>query len=167
LFLRRPDKLATDDSHVPDAILHVLSSIDKIRENTFDLVVLLQPTSPLRAVRDIDGAIEFLCNSRASAVVSVCESTCNLNYINVLPEDLSMKNFLGNNGNLTNRQDHPKNYQLNGAVYAAYRRYLVENRGFYGEDTFAYIMPKERSIDIDDVYDFRLAEFFVKMDRRK
>ena len=60
------------------------------------------------------------------------------------------------------RQDFPQVYALNGAVYATRRDILLDQNSLYGQDTRAYIMPKERSIDIDDIYDFILVETIIR-----
>ena len=159
-FISRPKELATDTAHTPAAIHHAVEFLKKKTETTYNLIVMLQPTSPLRSTQDIDNAIEMLKDCNRKSIVSVCETSCNLRYINMLPEDLCMENFLEINGNKSNRQYYDKNYQLNGAVYVSWYDYFLENKGFYGKKTYAYVMPQERSVDIDTNFDFKLAEFF-------
>ena len=114
-YVKRPERLATDTSHTPDAIFHAIDHIKQLKNKNYNLIVMLQPTSPLRTSLDIDSSILMLSNRERKSVVSVCESSCNLNYINTLPEDLCMENFLSVNGNASNRQYYGKQYQLNGA----------------------------------------------------
>ena len=156
--VKRPNNLASDTAHTPDAIVHAMTTLKQKSGFDYNLIVMLQPTSPLRSTIDIDKSIMMLKDKNRKAVVSVCESDFNLNYVNTLPENLNMGEFLKVNGNASNRQY----YQLNGAVYVAWFDYFLKNGGFYGPDTFAYVMPKERSVDIDTAYDFKLAEFFAR-----
>jgi CMP-N,N'-diacetyllegionaminic acid synthase len=160
MCIERPHSLATDTSHTPDAIFHAVNTIKQAQKIDYNLIVMLQPTSPLRSHIDIDNSIRMLKNPDRKAIVSVCEASCNLNYVNGLPKDMNMENFLKVDGNASNRQYYKKNYQLNGAVYVAWYDYFLQNKGFYGSKTYAYIMPRERSVDIDTSFDFKLAEFF-------
>ena len=121
--------------------------------------MLLQPTSPLRTAGDIEAAIELLFEKKAGAVVSVCETEHHPLWSNILPKDGNMKNFLSSKIKNINRQELPAYYRINGAVYLAHCDYLKRNKGFIGNKTYAYIMPKEKSIDIDTKIDFDFAEF--------
>jgi CMP-N,N'-diacetyllegionaminic acid synthase len=130
-------------------------------------LILLQPTSPLRTRGDIDRSLELLTgNNDARSVVSVCEAAEHPMYCNTLPKDGNMKDFLPRSVRGKNRQELPLYYRLNGAVYAAYCDYLRKNHSFFGNKTYAYIMPRERSVDIDTKMDFLLAEFLIKRARR-
>ena len=124
--------------------------------------MLLQPTSPLRTTKDIDKAIELLFLKEAKAIVSVCEVDHHPLWANTLPEDGCMKDFIRQEIMNKNRQELPVFYRLNGAVYLAYCSYIKQCKSFLGKETFAYIMPKERSIDVDDEIDFKLAEILMK-----
>ncbi len=159
----RPKELAEDNAKGIDVVLH---AIDWFRENNkrkqYDLIMLLQPTSPLRITEDIDKAIELLFLKEAKAIVSVCEVDHHPLWVNTLPEDGCMRNFIRQEIMNKNRQELPVFYRLNGAIYLAYCNYLKEQKGFFGDKTFAYIMPRERSIDIDDEIDLKLAEVMME-----
>ena len=75
-----------------------------------------------------------------------------------------MKDFIKREVMKKNRQELAKFYRLNGAIYLAYCDYIKEQESFLGEKTFTYIMPRERSIDIDDETDFELAQILMKSD---
>lgn len=153
----RPKNISGDHAKSSDAIKHALDYFASQNEN-YDAVVLLQPTSPLRTGHDIDQAI-LLLDSKFDAVVSVCKSEHSPLWMNTLPDDFSMKDFLSHPALKTKRsQDLSDYYRLNGAVFAAKTTYFIANDGFYGSNTRAYIMPQERSIDIDTDWDFYLAE---------
>lgn len=156
----RPKELATDASKGIDVVLHALNWLKK-HDQTFDLVLLLQPTSPLRNIEDVTKSFAIYFEKKARAVVSVCEAEHSPLWMNVIGEDLCMKDFLNNDIINKNRQDLSQFYRLNGAVYISDEAYLRKHNGFFGEKTFACIMPKERSIDIDSEMDFKIAEFLI------
>jgi N-acylneuraminate cytidylyltransferase/CMP-N,N'-diacetyllegionaminic acid synthase len=152
----RPKKLGTDKASSIDVILHTIQWFQK-RMHVFDIIILLQPTSPLRGRCDIDAAIEALFKKKAKAIVSVTEAGCSPLLMNILPKDGNMKDFIDKKIMNSGRQDLPGYYQLNGAIFIGFSSYIIKNKGFYGDRTFAYIMPRERSVDIDDIVDFKLA----------
>ena len=77
-----------------------------------------------------------------------------------------MKNFIRKEFMNKNRQELPVFYRLNGAIYLAYCNYIREQKSFFGKETFAYIMPKERSVDVDSELDLKLAEILMKSQNR-
>jgi len=156
----RPARLATDEASSFDALIHALDWYDG-KATYFDLVIWLQPTSPLRTATDIDGAIELFFEREAESIVSVCETDHHPWWSNVLPADGNMSGFLRREVLNSNRQDFPRHYRLNGALYLGATDFLRKQHSFFGDATYAYIMPKERSIDIDDLFDFSLAEFLL------
>jgi len=147
------------------AFIHFCSAIeflDKQLGKDF-VLVCLQPTSPLRTSEDIDKALEeFLKNPKAEAIVSVCECEHHPLWSGVLPEDRNMKNFLKPDIINKNSQELPKYYRLNGAIYIGRASYLRKNKSFFGEKTYAYVMPSFRSVDIDTILDFKFAEFLLR-----
>lgn len=161
---KRPRKLAGDDARMMDVVSHCIRFFQNAGDN-YDIIILLQPTSPLRSADDIDKAIEFFIEKGAGAVVGVVECEYSPLLANTLPRGLSMNNFLtGNIGN-KNRQDLKTYYRINGAVYLADIGFIMDKRNWYGPKTFAYIMERENSVDIDSLFDFTLAEFI--MNRRR
>jgi CMP-N,N'-diacetyllegionaminic acid synthase len=155
----RPAALASDTAATIDVVMHALDALPG-----YDLIVLLQPTSPLRTAADIDAACERLVTSGAPACVSVS------------PVELSpyWMYYLGDNDNLvpvvespqvvTRRQELPAVYALNGAVYVADTAWLRRSRAFITRDTVAHVMPIERSIDIDTIADFEAFKKSVTED---
>lgn len=124
----------------------------------FDCVALLQPTSPLRTAEDIQNAYRILQEKQADAVVAVCEMDHSPIWSNTLPEDGNMNGFLDRAGNI-GRQKLPVYYRINGAIYLVKNVILPDaETALYGAGTYAYMMPKQRSIDIDDAFDFTVAE---------
>ena len=85
---------------------------------------------------------------------------------NTLDDTLSMENFIDKNIIQMPRQELPTYYRINGAVYIIKTKYLFEAKDIYSSKSYAYIMPKTRSIDIDDIVDFKLAGILLDEDNR-
>ena len=160
----RPKELSTDKANSLDLVLHALNFYRSNYKN-FDYVMLLQPTSPLRKSKDIDYSIEELSKD-VKSVVSVCETEHSPLWSNILPDNKSMKNFLSKEIKNLRSQDLPKYYRLNGAIYISEVEYLVKERGFLGDQTKAYIMPTERSIDIDTKIDLELCKILLNKNNK-
>jgi CMP-N,N'-diacetyllegionaminic acid synthase len=159
----RPAELATDEAKGIDVVIHALNWLTE-HEHHYDLVFFLQPTSPLRQTDDIKGCLELFFQKQAGAIVSVCEAEHPPLWMNTLGPDLCMKDFLQKEIADENRQSLSKYYRINGALYLADWDYLMKNKGFMGNETYAYIMPKERSIDIDTEFDLKLAEYLLNIE---
>jgi N-acylneuraminate cytidylyltransferase len=154
----RPAELARNDTPGIDPVLHALAALEPER---YDQVVLLQPTSPLRTADDIDEALRTCHALGAPACVSV-----------TLVEHSPWTMFTLDGGRLTpllasdarptRRQDAPPVYRLNGGIYIADTAWLERTRSFVTEETRAFEMPAERSIDIDSPLDLALAEAVIQ-----
>lgn len=147
----RPADLARDDTPGIDPVLHALEGLPG-----FDYVVLLQPTSPLRTVEDIDECIELCLEFEAPSCVSVTEPDKGP-YLMYTLEGQNLRPLM-NESSFYRRQDMPKILALNGAVYVANVDWLIENEALVGEDTVHYEMPKDRSVDIDEELDFKIVQ---------
>ena len=157
----RPKELARDDSPTIDTITHAINWFEEMGE-FFNIIVLLQPTSPLRTTSDIDKAIElFLNNKKALSLVSVKENE-HPPFWSFKIENNLIKPLFGDEYFKKRRQELPKSYMPNGAIYISYVDVLKEYNSFYTPKTIAYIMPSERSIDIDNEFDFLLVEFVLR-----
>ncbi|HEX8514853.1 MAG TPA: acylneuraminate cytidylyltransferase family protein [Bacteroidia bacterium] len=156
----RPPELALDDTPTMDVLFNHLHYFENKEGIIYDVIVLLQPTSPLRTSEDINSAFELFSARAAGAVVSVCECDHHPLWSNELPEDGSMKHFLRPEVKGKNRQQLPKYFMLNGAIYIGKTDYLLKNKGFMSDETIASIMSREHSVDIDSEADFFLAEYF-------
>ena len=155
----RSKELSSDKATSLDVVLHALNYYSSCGKN-YDYVMLLQPTSPLRKSEDIEYALEEL-SEEVKSVVSVCDTDHSPLWSNRLPDNKSMKNFLSKEIQNLRSQDLPKYYRLNGAIYVSEAEYLVKEKGFLGDQTKAYTMPIERSIDIDTKIDFELCKILV------
>ncbi len=153
----RDAALATDSAGSWDVVRWVVEKFEE-RGRCFDTIALLQPTSPLRMAADISKAYRLFVQKEANMVVSVCEMDHSPLWSNTLPEDLSMEEFEDPSLSDTPRQELPTYYRMNGAIYIVKTDFLFSGKPIYGERSYAYIMDKKRSIDIDDELDFLLAE---------
>lgn len=155
----RSEELASDQAGSWEAVEEVLEKYSTLNR-FFDMVTLLQPTSPLRTAEDIIAAYEIFRRPEAEAVVSVCETDHSPLLENVLPVDGSMEKFQRVETYMT-RQQMDTYYRINGAVYMVDRKFLQEDHNIYRKGCYAYIMDKKKSIDIDTQFDFEMAEFFL------
>ena len=158
-FLRRPE-LANDVANSWDALRYVVGEYEQLGK-VFDTVSLLQPTSPLRDAQDIINAFNIFENKKATGVVSVCELEHSISTCNTLSEDNCMDGFV-DISRVGRRQDAEKYYRINGAIYIQNRELLMKNQSIYSVGTYAYIMDKTHSVDIDDEVDFMLAEILME-----
>lgn len=158
-FLRTAN-YADDTSSTWDVVQYV---IDRYKENDlqFDTFALLQPTSPLRTSDDIKNAYRLMNEKKGKSIVSVCEVEHSPLWMNVLREDLSLNGFLKKEA-IMPRQTLPTYYRVNGAIYISDTGEFIKNHNLYHEFGYAYVMEKSRSIDIDDILDFELAEIIMK-----
>lgn len=153
----RPAELAQDDTPGIEPVLHAIKMM-----LGYDFVVLLQATSPLRTVEDIDGAIAYCLDNDCESCVSVTEAEHSPYWMYRLDEQSCLRPILKvEKEESYQRQKLPKVYQLNGAVYVASIAFLQREREFIGEETLGYVMPQERSYDIDTMVDFEVTEILL------
>jgi N-acylneuraminate cytidylyltransferase len=145
----RPASLAGDESKVEDAIFHALDALHE----TFDYVVLLQPTSPLRAAGDIDRCLEVCREQVVPACVSVSVPRKSPYWMHWVDERGAMRRVLPEGDVISRRQDLPTVYAVNGAVYVAETQWFRQHGTFLHAETHAYVMPVERAIDLDEPLD--------------
>ena len=125
------------------------------------IVVILQPTSPLRTSDDIDSAIEIFLKKDCDSVVSVCEFD-HSPYWALKLENNYLSPMFGQEYLLKPRQELPTAYIPNGAVFISSPDKIRKYRSFYCPKTIPYIMPTDRSIDIDSTLDFKMAEILLE-----
>lgn len=157
----RPDNLSSDTALSIDVVLHAIDFLSESGRD-YDLLLLLQPTSPLRSTSDISTAIDFFNRSNAQGVISVCECEHSPLWANVLPESKSLDSFIAPEISELRSQDLPVYYRFNGAIYLFDVQQLrLRKSFFYSTSVFAYVMNKKNSIDIDTDIDFQFGEFLV------
>ena len=155
----RPERLASDKAKTIDAVLHAIDFLHQNGEK-FDTFVLLQPTQPLRTVEDIDSAIEKYMDNNCTPLVSVCLVDDHPLLIRTIKEG-RLESLL-NQSSTCRRQDMPQYYKVNGCIYINEIDQIDENTSF-NDNKLPFIMPKERSADIDDYSDLKMAEYYLNL----
>jgi CMP-N-acetylneuraminic acid synthetase len=156
----RPEYLSKDPYEVYDVCAHAVGEYEKLGK-TFDTLVLLLPTSPFRAVEDIQETLQTFIAKQASFAVSVSAFECNLFSAHVIDEDQKMTVMFPEYFTMETRK-RPKPYQINGAVFVADIQALKEQKTLYGDNFYAYVMDWKRSVDIDTETDFNFAEYLLE-----
>lgn len=153
---RRPKHLATDKSSIYDALFHALGAL----EESYDYIVLLQATSPLRLAEDIDACIS-LSHRTGTAVISMACAPKPPQWMYTISSRGRLRPVLGAKAGTARRQEWEPSYVPNGAVYVARVDWLRKSKSFASPETRAYIMPPERSVDIDSWTDLLLARAII------
>jgi CMP-N,N'-diacetyllegionaminic acid synthase len=154
----RPADLAGDQVATVDVLLHAVDWLEKQEKYDFDILVLLHATAPLRSVDDIDSCIRMLLEAKADNVFSVTESHRNP-YFNMVEIGDDGTATLSKKGDYVMRQNAPKVYDMNASIYVWWNDVLKKEKKIFLKKSHVYVMPKERSIDIDDDLDFTIAAF--------
>jgi len=156
----RPSDLASDTARSIDVAIHALNAMEEITNTRFDAIMLLQPTTPFRGSQDINAALELIAQDEmASSVISVVDVKAHhparMKYIEngVLIDPDFCEKYENQN-----RQELQPMYIRNGAVYLTKRETILSS-SFKGSKSLALIMPEERSVNIDTMSDFELAEW--------
>ena len=157
--VKRPDELSADDTPTSHVVQHVIKFLQEKENQNFNIIVVLQPTSPLRLVSDIDGAIEMFMKKKCDSVVTVSKVQHPPHWMYTIERDVLVP--IIKEKNILRRQDAPKIFQLNGAVFVTSKEYLFKNNLIFSGEIRPYIMPIERSVDIDSPLDLKLAELII------
>ncbi|HEY8241122.1 MAG TPA: acylneuraminate cytidylyltransferase family protein, partial [Kiritimatiellia bacterium] len=157
----RPAELAGDRSaHVP-VVLHALDWLKEHENYAPDYVLLLQPTSPLRMSHDIDAAVELAEQTKADAVVGICEPGHHPYLMKSITEDGPLADFMPKPDGYQPRQSWPEVYAVNGAIYLIKTDVLRAEKTFTPRNSVGYVMPPERSLDVDTPWDLKLADLVL------
>lgn len=149
----RPKRLSKDNSKSIDLIKYEFAKYI-YKKKWVKQIILLQPTSPLRNVKDINLSIKFFKNKKADFVTSLYETKPSSWYYNISKnKKIKLKKIPS--------KKTKKNFLLNGAIYI-YDVNLFKKSIFKIKKPYAFIMPKSRSVDVDDKYDFELAKIYKK-----
>lgn len=160
LFMR-PLEIAQDTTPGIEPIIHCINWLKENEKYNADYIICLQCTSPFRKMEQIDEALERLLNENVDSIVSVCESEVTPFWMKRIEKN-RLIDFLNSTECYARRQDTPKVYRLNGAIYAAKTEILLKYKNWYTENTIPYVMDKLTSVDIDDMIDFKFAEFLMR-----
>ncbi|MEK7233806.1 MAG: acylneuraminate cytidylyltransferase family protein [Elusimicrobiota bacterium] len=155
----RPSELATETASIFDVLKHAVAEYQRREGRAVDIVVLLQPTSPLRGPEPIDAVVALVRGGADSAqTVALDQSHPRIRFT---IEAGRLKPLFADADRHSRRQDGEAIYRPNGAVYAARTDVLLESGTLHGADHRAIVMDFESSVDIDTIWDFKLAEFIL------
>ena len=155
----RPKKFSGDKSSSASALKHALIECEKIFNKKYDYVVELMATNPLKSVKDINNVINILLKNKADSVIAVNQLFDHhpariKKIVNGKLYDFAVKEKLE-----SRRQDlRPNAYIRSGSIYAMSRRYVMNEKRYFSGKSFAYILPIERAINIDDENDLEIAK---------
>jgi N-acylneuraminate cytidylyltransferase/CMP-N,N'-diacetyllegionaminic acid synthase len=158
----RSIELASDESMVVDTYLEAVDWVAKKNSILIESFVALLPTAPLRTSKDIDDAVKIFKDKNANSVISVVEAPFPLHWNRRITKEGLLENYSPEFNAVKNRQAFEKTYIPNGAVYVFQTEVLRSTREYYTNKTYPYLMPIERSVDIDSLLDFEWAEFLLK-----
>lgn len=157
----RPDEIASDRATALDTMVHALAESERHYGGVFDILLYIEPTSPLREPQDIEGAARLLIESEADSVVCVSPAStkCHpLKMLDIVDERLTHYESAGDR--VTARQQLSTLYVRNGVCYGFSRECLLESKGIVTDNTRPYVIDRELA-NIDDPIDFEWAEFLL------
>jgi len=159
----RPDYLASDTASALDVYIHACEFVMNETGEAVDKFMVLLPTAPLRDEKNINEAIAQFEETGATTLISFTEAETPIGWYHVMDEQGRIKNagFGAAGSNVANRQTNSTYYIPNGAIYILDYKLLKEQRTYYCDNTYAYVMSREDSIDIDYPIDFEIAEFLM------
>jgi CMP-N-acetylneuraminic acid synthetase len=161
LAINRPREISRDDSPAIEYVRHALAVLEGEGEARFDVVVILQPSSPLTEVEDIHGVLDLLERTQADTAVSVVQLDHSIHPAKLkLMQGDRLVPYLENEKGRMAEHELVKVFVRNCAVYAT-SRHVIESGVIIGEDCRGYVMPRERSIDINEQIDLLFAEFLI------
>lgn len=158
----RPAELAADDSMAMDAYLYTVDKIAAETDVAVDAFIALLPTVPFRLASDIDESVKIFNQNNADSVISVTESPVPLEWYRKITREGVLRDYFPEFDATRNRQESGTSYVPNGAIYVFRTEILRATRQYYSEHTYPYVMPRERSVDIDLPLDFEWADFLLK-----
>lgn len=161
--IKRPEELARDESPSSDAVLHAIQILEKNNEY-YDIIVLLEPTSPLRKKNDIDNALEKFVNfyEEADSMVSVGMVHLENPYVSKIMVGNFLKPLIQSDIELYQRQLYPEVYFPNGVLYISKTESFKVYKTFYTDKTLPYLTERWQNFEIDDLYDFICVEAIIK-----
>ncbi len=158
----RPNNLAEDSSPAIDTYIYTINKLKEENIYHADEYVVLLPTVPFVSAQDIDNAINLFHENEADSVVSTTKLDFPKEWIFDVASDTNLIQKTENDISSKNRQEYKYSFIPNGGIYVLKHSLVSNQKTYYFKKTLSYIMPRERSIDIDTELDFKFAEFLVK-----
>ncbi|PTX42609.1 N-acylneuraminate cytidylyltransferase/CMP-N,N'-diacetyllegionaminic acid synthase [Christiangramia gaetbulicola] len=154
----RPEYLASDTAKALDAYLYTIDKIFELEGLEITEFIVLQPTSPFRIGRHIDESIQMFNTKNADSVISFCEEQHPIVWHKYVDDEGKISSIFDER--IRNRQDEKKTYFPNGAIFI-FKKSILQQGQYYTENTYAYVMSRQSSIDIDTLEDFKYAEYLI------
>lgn len=162
-LIKRPDELATDTAAKIPVIRHCVTEVERLTAKEYSTIVDLDATSPLRLPEDIVAAVNLLEGENVSNVITGMPSRRSPYFNMVELDECGVARIAKRlDQPVVRRQDAPKCYDMNASIYVWKRDALLTNGTIFNIDTLLYVMPEERSIDIDSPLDFEFVEFLAR-----
>jgi CMP-N-acetylneuraminic acid synthetase len=160
---RRPEHLAGDYSSHYDVVAHAIDWLEANEGGLPDYVLLLQPTTPLRTAEDIDGIAELAGRTGAESLVGVVPVSHHPMLCHRLSATGTLEPYLPRPAGYLRTQDLEPAYAVNGALYLFRPEAFRARKQVLGDHPVAYVMPRERSLDVDDAFDLALVDLALKL----
>ncbi len=163
VFFKRSEEMASDTAGKLDAIKDAFKRSEEYYNKTFDYLIDLDATAPLRSVEDIINSFTQFKENNNDNLITAMPSRRSP-YFNLVEQDKDGKVYLSKklDGAVVRRQDAPKSYDMNASIYIWKRDIILNESSIFLEKTGLYVMPEERSIDIDNELDFKFVEFLMR-----
>ncbi len=161
-IIERPANLSKDDTPKIPVIRHALKELEKKLKKKFHIIIDLDVTSPLRKVYDIKKALNLFLNSKSKTLFSACLSRRNPYFNAVEFKKNKIKPIKNLMKKIPGRQFAPKVYDMNASIYIWDRKTLLKSNTVFHNKTSVYLMPEERSIDIDNSFDLKIVSYLLK-----
>ena len=162
LFINRPKNLSGDKVSKLDVIKHALIDSEKKFNIKFDIIVDLDVTSPLRKISDIKKSLKKFLNSNSSNLISITKARKNPYFNQIMFKKNKPTLPCTLKRNIINRQSAPKVYDLNASIYIWKRKALLSLKKLINHNTSTFVMPNSRSIDIDNIFEFKIVDHIIK-----
>jgi len=161
----RPAELAADDTPHSLVMRHAIKWLTEDEGREPDYIALLQPTSPLRTAQDIDAAVALAIEKSADSVISVCAANPHPYWSKRILDDGRLQELVQvkKEDEYQRRQSLPEAYVVNGAIYVIRSSLLARSDAYLTDRTYAYVMPPERSVDVDTRWHAAIAELGLQM----
>ena len=163
VFFKRSKEMASDTAGKLDVIKDAFKRSEEYYNRTFDYLIDLDATAPLRSVEDIINSLNQFEENDNDNLITAMPSRRSP-YFNLVEQDKNGKVYLSKNldNAVARRQDAPKSYDMNASIYIWKREVILNEKSLFLEKTGLYVMPEERSIDIDTELDYKFVEFLMK-----
>lgn len=163
-IIKRPDELATDKAAKLPAIQHCVQQVEQMSGLQFDTMVDIDATSPLRIIEDLNNTVAKIENCSNVTNLITAAPARRSPYFNLVEESIDGYVQLSKSLKkpIVRRQDAPKAYDMNASIYIWKRKAFFEAQSIFTNNTILYVMPEERSLDIDSELDFEIVQFLAE-----